>query len=1709
MRHRRQRYAPPSLALVLVVLILVIVAEVGEALEHGRGGTGVERRVHNQTRRRAIGGKKRQFNLISELESLDSSVSSNLFDLLAPTTSTEHLVSSVESTSFVQSSTQPVATSVVEHATNAVQSIATSASSAEKSSTIGALAPSTVESHSATLLSSSDQLRPASQSTTDVKSTSSVGYVIASYQGTSTSHSSEATSSYSPVASSNSATASPISSLENIFETFSPASSVASILTSSAIELSTKTSTSILMSQLSSASSSQAILVTSEAIVESTTTHWGPASTVIWATKSKSKRRYREMRGQASGQMEERDDNRGEVAERDIQTEVEDFENTATNTVGDVSVTADQDWGITSAAVSTSAAAAMVTSALVEVTSVSVGQQITSNAAEPTTAAIMVTSPQMDTRPIVSIQASTQTSTLDGGVWSSSPDAVVTLSAPSSFTADSSAFLVTSATEWDADTSVSVTAAGSQPGQTLLSNSGLVTSAAVDDSGLTSLSFEVLSISAFGPLVSTQSGEGISGVMETASITTLAVETNAWTSPESLTVTERVNSDVTNTQLASESSSSAMVLSDVNHPPLQTLSDLSSMSIGETSFAPTASIKLSSSILSNTLPNVAFSASDTMSYTSIEFGVSSAYNTFLSSQSEFSTSSAVGAASSTVSAVTKTDGLSESTAIPSLSSELPPTTVLSSVGDLSSSATLPPTASVITNDSVPMSTTVTGSGSPPATSLETSTRSNWLSEPSITLAESYSLLWSSAIGTESNEVLVSSAIVFATESNGLIGSSWVEGANITTTMRRISSSDSMTTETGSLSALSVIFLSFSSTFERSTADASDEDILSSLTQYRQFVTSSTSFSISVTSLLPSSLTSVDLSSLKTSVVQKTDIQGSSLGSESEVLTTATQTAAVYVSESGSSSPSASDVPITSGVMSSEAVASGEVVSFDSAVGGAATTSFAASSFSNVEIPSVTSSLGEAITSSLDISASTSEAAISTAASSSAPSEPLSTSVSEPTSATSEMLGSVPSSSEILPVSDGASSSNVFSTSSLFAPFAMESSSYVEPSDTSFTSGAPVGATSSPEPSSSVSAVVEDTTSQVASESIASMPAPTESFWTSSQTFSQITVPTTVSAVAYAGPSSSVIESSNVLSNSPEASLSSSQSADYDGIISQAVSSSFGAEKSMRPSSSAQMSVTYSAPGSINQAATSAVDYSLTDVASVSSSSATISSSNAKPSESETIIPGMVNVTAITSAPAATGSQVMTFDPATSSSSSFDEWSQSSSSAYSATSNIDEGYTPTQTWLIVASTLSSSYQATSTDTSQPTSQSGSGSSSTTASPSVATIPSSMPTLIVPGNSVANNAKAGTGSDDDPIKGDTLIAILLAAEQYPWWFVVESSDATSQLFNTFPTLISNALEIDSSVVSTYGLQVYQPASWNGDETSLLTQYMAYIPSECFDTLNAYIQTPSSPLYNQTGIEGQLAAQINTAFPLAAAASDTTPSSSSTSEGSSSSKKKRNIIIGVCVGVGGALWIALVWWVYKRTKRSNDKAVRKRLSEHMTMFQDHRPMSQAYRDSVTANNGWVNDRRVSRAPSIAASEIDDRPSSFYASPFETDRSLREQQRGYDDEAHRASHGSSSGPSTESPHSYGHSVFGGNWFQNTNSYSQNHDGYQSPTRSRMSQNPFEDMVTRSYLGTAGVNAPVPKRRSALGKPVNKALISQPKLQGNSLEFRDYGSRT
>lgn len=475
---------------------------------------------------------------------------------------------------------------------------------------------------------------------------------------------------------------------------------------------------------------------------------------------------------------------------------------------------------------------------------------------------------------------------------------------------------------------------------------------------------------------------------------------------------------------------------------------------------------------------------------------------------------------------------------------------------------------------------------------------------------------------------------------------------------------------------------------------------------------------------------------------------------------------------------------------------------------------------------------------------------------------------------------------------------------------------------------------------------------------------------------------------------------------------------------------------------------------------------------------------------------------VSSAPNRSGSQVVTFTDSSTSASDWEsqsasEWQSSATSNWASSSSsasFDDAYTPSQTWLIVASTPVASSAPTSsfvptTTVPQESGQSGQAPSPTL--PTTASIPSSIPTLIVPANSVINQANAGSGSNDDPVKDDTLIALLLSENEYPWLFVVKSSDATSQLFNTFPSLIAGALNITQDEVKTYGLMVYQPATWDGQEASLLTQWLAYIPADHFETLNAYLKTTGSPLFNQPGIQGQLAAQINTAYPLAASTGDNTRTDAPDG-GDGDNNKKRDIIIGVCVGVGGLLWIALVVWIYKRVKRSNDKAVHKRLSEHMSMFDGAGP----------ATYGAADNRRNSYTPSIAGSDVDDRPSSFYASPLENDSAMRRSQRermseNVDSIRTGASLGHS-GQGYESPTTYGPSVFGGSWFANPPQQG-------GPSRQR-AQNPFEDMATQSYLNTSGSNGNLQhiaaQRRS---QAVQKGMISQPTLQAHSLEFKEY----
>ncbi len=279
----------------------------------------------------------------------------------------------------------------------------------------------------------------------------------------------------------------------------------------------------------------------------------------------------------------------------------------------------------------------------------------------------------------------------------------------------------------------------------------------------------------------------------------------------------------------------------------------------------------------------------------------------------------------------------------------------------------------------------------------------------------------------------------------------------------------------------------------------------------------------------------------------------------------------------------------------------------------------------------------------------------------------------------------------------------------------------------------------------------------------------------------------------------------------------------------------------------------------------------------------------------------------------------------------------------------------------------------------------------------------------------------------------------------------------------------------------------ATVNGAAPQYLTMWQGYIPSGAVDTLASYIQTPGSPLYRQSGIPGQLAMEIDPSFPLAGG----TPSSSGTSSVTKTSNKRRDIIIGVCVAVGSLLWIALGYWIYRKVKSNHEQHVHRRLSEHMSTYGTNGP---------TQHSSLMGGMRQSMASSIAPSEVDDRPSSFYANASENEPSMRERRR---TQATMGTQGQGQQqpayPDRVAPPDSAPSAYGSTFFRSSNTHATNgpRPGSRSPP-----QNPFADIVHGSYpeQGSAGW------RRSAQpsAKPVNKRLISGPTLQANSLEWTD-----
>lgn len=282
----------------------------------------------------------------------------------------------------------------------------------------------------------------------------------------------------------------------------------------------------------------------------------------------------------------------------------------------------------------------------------------------------------------------------------------------------------------------------------------------------------------------------------------------------------------------------------------------------------------------------------------------------------------------------------------------------------------------------------------------------------------------------------------------------------------------------------------------------------------------------------------------------------------------------------------------------------------------------------------------------------------------------------------------------------------------------------------------------------------------------------------------------------------------------------------------------------------------------------------------------------------------------------------------------------------------------------------------------------------------------------------------------------------------------------------------------------------ATVNGAAPQYLTMWQGYIPSGTVDTLASYIQTPGSPLYRQSGIPGQLAMEIDPSFPLAGGGSNSTGATAV----SKSTNKRRDIIIGVCVAVGSLIWIALAYWIYRKVKRNHDNHVHRRLSEHMSTYGTNGP---------TQHSSLMGGMRQSMASSIAPSEIDDRPSSFYANAADNEPSMRERRRTQatmGTQAYQPAYPDRVVSPDSAPSAYGSS-----WFRSSDSHSPRTataPGYARPGARSPPQNPFADIVQGSYpeQGSAGW------RRSAQpsAKPVNKRLISGPTLQANSLEWTD-----
>ncbi|KAF8519386.1 hypothetical protein BU17DRAFT_47879 [Hysterangium stoloniferum] len=254
---------------------------------------------------------------------------------------------------------------------------------------------------------------------------------------------------------------------------------------------------------------------------------------------------------------------------------------------------------------------------------------------------------------------------------------------------------------------------------------------------------------------------------------------------------------------------------------------------------------------------------------------------------------------------------------------------------------------------------------------------------------------------------------------------------------------------------------------------------------------------------------------------------------------------------------------------------------------------------------------------------------------------------------------------------------------------------------------------------------------------------------------------------------------------------------------------------------------------------------------------------------------------------------------------------------------------------------------------------------TASPTVPNIPPTLPTRILSPNSP--NATA--------LQAKSLITILFLPT-LNWPFVNDNAQTQGQIFLLMPSIIATALNVDVSEINTYALQVQVPHGWDGGDPSKLgTIYLAFIPTGQVPVLTGMIRTPSSQLYQLSGVAGDLANQIVPSFPVQSIDLVSIPGMApSSSSGRSSKIVRRDALIGVCSAVAIISGLVLVWWIVRHYQRRKEKKHR-RLDDladpnwgggvYGTHNDDRRTSFFYAEDQLHAGYGAMPSRAVSPAP------------------------------------------------------------------------------------------------------------------------------------------------